>query len=102
MSLPEQDTTDLGMIEAAKALRKVQIEKFDSTKLNWTRWRKAFELQMQANSVPLGYWVQLLGHYLDARSYFVYDHWTVQVTGNQQITWHDLASLMQSQYQHKV
>ncbi len=89
------------MITAAKALRKVQIEKFDSKKLNWDRWRKHFELQMHANSVLPAYWVQLLGNYLDDRSYFVYDIWTAQVTGNQKITWRDLAVLMEGQYQHK-
>ncbi len=101
MNLPEQEATDLGMVEAAKALRKVVIEKFDSTKQNWMRWKKMFELQKRANIVPEGYWVQLVGHYLDDQSYFVYDHWTAQITGNQQITWNDLASLMESQYQKK-
>ncbi len=52
MNLPEQEATDLGMIEVAKALRKVMIEKFDLTNQNWTHWKKTFELQMQANSVP--------------------------------------------------
>ncbi len=66
--MPEQEATDLGMIKAAKVLRKVMIEKFDSPKLNWTCWKNAFELQMQANSVPKRYCVQLVGHYLDDQS----------------------------------
>ncbi len=101
MNLPKQEATDIGMVEAAKALHKVVIKKFDSTKQNWTHWKKMFELQMQGNAVPKSYWVQLVGHYLDDRSYFVYDHWTAQVTGNQQITWNDLTTMMESQYQKK-
>ncbi len=100
-NLAEQEVTEEGMITAAKALHKVQIKKFDPKKLNWDRWRKHFELQMHANSVPPAYWVRLLGNYLDDQSYFVYDIWMVQVTRNQKITWRDLAGLMEGQYQHK-
>ncbi len=74
---------------------------FDSTKLNWDHWKRQFELQMYANSVPQTYWVQLLGNYLDDRSYFVYENWTAQVTGNQRITLRKLAELMEWQYQCK-
>ncbi len=56
---------------------------------------------MHANSVPQTYWVWLLGNYLDDQSYFVYESWTAQVTGNQRITWRKLAELMEGQYQHK-
>ncbi len=36
MNLPEQLVSYSDMVEAAKALHKVVIEKFDSTKLQWT------------------------------------------------------------------
>ncbi len=98
MNIPEEEELEEGMITAVKSLRKVQIEKFDSTKLNWDRWRRQFELQMTAHSVPQTFWVRLLGSYLDERSYFVYESWTAQVTGNQRITWPKLAELMGSQY----
>ncbi len=73
-NLPEQSVLDPNMLQAAKALRKVQIEKFDSTKLQWSCWRQMFELQMMANPIPKGYWVKLAGMYLDDHSYFIYDH----------------------------
>ncbi len=57
MNLSEQEVTEEGMILAAKSLCKVQIEKFDSKKLNRDRWRKQFELQMNVNSVSQDYWV---------------------------------------------
>ncbi len=100
-NIAEQEETEEGMITMAKALRKVQIEKFNSKKLNWDHWRKQFQLQMHANSVLQSYWVQLLDNYLDDRLYFVCESWTVQVTGNQRITWRKLAELMEEQYQHK-
>ncbi len=86
-NIPEQEELEEGMISVVKSLRKVQIEKFDSTKLNWDHWRKQFELQMTVHSVPQTFWAQLLGSYLDERSYFVYDSWMTKVTGNQRITW---------------
>ncbi len=100
-NIPEEEELDEDMIKAVKSLRKVQIAQFDSKKLNWDRWRRQFELQMHANSVPQTHWVQLLGNYLDERSYFVYENWTAQVTGNQRITWRKLAELMGGQYQRK-
>ncbi len=48
-NIPEQEELEEGMISAVKSLRKVQIEKFDSKKLNWDHWRKHFELQMNAH-----------------------------------------------------
>ncbi len=56
-NIPEEEALDEGMISAVKSLRKVQIEKFDSTKLNWDRWWRQFELQMTAHSVPQMFWV---------------------------------------------
>ncbi len=79
-NIPEQQELEEGMITAIKSLCKVQIEKFNAKKLNWDHWRKQFELQMNAHSVPQTYWVQLLGSYLDERSYFVYESWTTKVT----------------------
>ncbi len=37
-NIAKQGETEEGMITMAKALRKVQIERFDSKKLNWDRW----------------------------------------------------------------
>ncbi len=82
-NLPQQLVLDPDMQEMANALRKVQIEKFDLTKLQWSWWRQMFELQMMANAIPKCYWVKLAGMHLDDRSYFVYDHWMAQITGNQ-------------------
>ncbi len=95
-NLPKQSILDSELVQAAKALCKVQIEKFNLTKLQWSRWKQMFELQMLANTIPKSYWVKLVGHYLDDRSYFVYDYWPAQVTGDQQIMWEKLASMMES------
>ncbi len=49
------------LLETAKVLRKVHIDKFDSTVMQWSRWQDMFELQMLANEILKSFGLNLQG-----------------------------------------
>ncbi len=78
----------------ATKLRKVHINKFDTSSMQWNCWREQFELQMLVNEVDENYWVKLASYNLDDHAYNAYEHCSGMVTGNQNINWNDFAQLM--------
>ncbi len=57
----------------AVKLRKVMIDKFDSCSKQWNRWKKQFELQVNANDINKEYWVKLASYNLDDHAYRAYE-----------------------------
>ncbi len=100
MNIPQADKHLPQKVD--EKLCKVQIEKFDASKMQWTRWQEQFELQMLANDVPEDSWVKLVSFHLDDRAYKAYKQWTSKVTGNQLITWNELATLMEHHFQKEM
>ncbi len=88
-------------VAVATKLRKVHIDKFDTSSMQWNCWREQFELQMLVNDVDEDYWVKLASYNLDNRAYEPYEHWSGMLTGNQNIVWDDFAMLMERHFQRK-
>ncbi len=82
-------------------LRKVQIDQFDTSTMQWNWSREQFELQLQANEVDEEYWVKLASYRPDSLAYKAYEHWSGLVTRNQNINWDKFAHLMEQHYQKK-